>query len=351
MFRDIDDLRIKSIRPVIPPALLVEELPVKEEASEHIANAREAIAKIIRGEDDRLMVVVGPCSIHDTKAAREYADLLKVAAEKYKDELLIVMRVYFEKPRTTVGWKGLINDPDIDESHNINKGLREARSLLLYLADIGLPSGTEFLDVITPQFIADLCCWGAIGARTTESQVHRQLSSGLSAPVGFKNGTGGSIQIAVDAIRSAAHSHTFLSVTKQGTSAIVETAGNPDCHIILRGSSQGPNYDADSIAETVAMMAKHDLAETVMVDCSHGNSGKDHTVQPSVAADVAEQIRQGSKSISGVMLESHLVGGSQKYVAGEDTYGQSITDKCMAWDVSETVLADFADAVKSRRNK
>jgi 3-deoxy-7-phosphoheptulonate synthase len=351
MFRDIDDLRIKSIRPVVPPALLLEELPVNEEVSEHIANSRDEIANVIKGEDDRLMVVIGPCSIHDTKAAREYADKLKEAADKYRDELLIIMRVYFEKPRTTVGWKGLINDPDIDESHNINKGLRKARGLLLYLAEIGLPSGTEFLDVITPQFIADVCCWGAIGARTTESQVHRQLASGLSVPVGFKNGTDGNIKIAVDALRSAAHSHTFLSVTKQGTSAIVETGGNPDCHIILRGSTQGPNYDADSIEETVEMLRQHDLHDAVMVDCSHGNSGKDHTVQPKVTANVAEQIRNGSKLISGVMLESHLVAGRQDYVEGEDTYGQSITDNCMGWDTSLDVLADFADAVKQRRKK
>lgn len=333
----------------MPPELLLEEQPISDEAARNVARARNEIADVVNGKDDRLLVVVGPCSIHDTKAAREYAERLKPIADQLRDDLLVVMRVYFEKPRTTVGWKGLINDPDLDESYNINKGVREARSLLGFLAELDLPSGTEFLDTITPQFIGDLCCWGAIGARTTESQVHRELASGLSVPVGFKNGTGGSIQIAVDAIRSAAHSHTFLSVKKEGTAAIVETTGNKDCHIILRGSTRGPNYDAGSIAKTVEMLEQHDLVGRLMVDCSHGNSGKDHTVQPKVAGEVAEQIRGGSFHVSGVMLESHLLGGRQNYVAGEDTYGQSITDKCMSWENTIPVLEDFADAVRQRR--
>ena len=349
MFRQIDDTRIAQLRPLISPAILMEELPANDRSRSVVAGARDAAIEIIEGRADRMLVIVGPCSVHDTGAAREYAKLLKSAADRLAEDLLVVMRVYFEKPRTTVGWKGLINDPGIDGSFQINRGLHEARSLLVDLAELGLPAGTEFLDTITPQFLADLVAWGAIGARTTESQVHRELASGLSMPVGFKNGTGGSIQIAIDAIRSAAHSHCFLSVTKLGTSAIVETLGNTACHLILRGSSRGPNYDADSIAEAVGAIEKAGLVPSVMVDCSHGNSGKDHTRQPMVASDVAAQVAAGSTAITGVMLESHLVGGRQSWDATSATYGQSITDACMAWEATVPVLEELAAAVRARR--
>jgi 3-deoxy-7-phosphoheptulonate synthase len=350
MIRLTDDLRIEKIRPLIPPAILMENLPITERASTTVAEGRHAIAAALRGDDDRLVVVVGPCSIHDVDAAREYAARLKAEAERHARDLVVVMRVYFEKPRTTVGWKGLINDPNLDGSFVINRGLHLARALLLDLAELGLPTGCEFLDTITPQYIADLVSWGAIGARTTESQVHRELASGLSVPVGFKNGTDGNIQIAIDAVKAAGHPHQFLSVTKQGLSAIVATRGNPDCHVILRGASGGPNYGAEDVARAVAALEKAALRGRVMVDCSHGNSGKDHRRQPLVAGDLAGQIRGGSAAVTGVMVESHLVEGRQDPVAGLPlVYGQSITDACIGWTDTVPVLAELAAAVGARR--
>ncbi|MFN8535334.1 MAG: 3-deoxy-7-phosphoheptulonate synthase [Dehalococcoidia bacterium] len=350
MYRQTDDLRIERLKPLIPPAILMEEFPLTPEASETIAEGREAITRILQGEDDRLIVILGPCSIHDVSAAREYANRLHEQARELSGELLVVMRVYFEKPRTTVGWKGLINDPHLDGSFNINHGLRLARGLLLDLAKLGMPVGTEFLDTITPQFIADLVSWGAIGARTTESQVHRELASGLSMPVGFKNGTGGSIQLAVDAVRAASLPHQFLSVTKQGVAAIVVTRGNDACHIILRGSTRGPNYRAEDVDGAASLLEGAGLPARIMIDCSHGNSGKDSSRQPAVAADVASQIAVGNRQIVGVMLESHLVGGRQD-VAPEMplTYGQSITDACLSWGDTVPVLKDLSRAVRARR--
>lgn len=351
MLYNTDDIRIERLRPLISPAIFLEEHPLSETGAQLVSDNRKQAADIIKGDDDRLLVVVGPCSIHDVDAALEYGELLKGEIAKYKDDLQIVMRVYFEKPRTTVGWKGLINDPDIDDSYNINKGLRLARTLLLDLIEKGVPAGTEFLDTITPQYYADTVSWGAIGARTTESQVHRQLASGLSMPVGFKNGTGGSIKIAVDAIGAARHPHHFLSVTKFGTSAIVETTGNDACHLILRGSTRGPNYDAANIETAVEALKKGDQAPTrVMVDCSHGNSNKDHTQQPVVANAVAEQLTNGSDAIMGVMLESHLVEGRQSYDGPESAvYGQSITDACMNFAQTQEVFETLAAAVRARR--
>lgn len=351
MFHNTDDIRIRRLRPLISPAILLEEEPITATASQVVSSNREQTTDIIFGRDDRLLVVVGPCSIHDIDAALEYADKLKPAIEAYKDDLQIVMRVYFEKPRTTVGWKGLINDPDIDNSFNINKGLRTARALLLELANRGIPSGTEFLDTITPQYLADLVVWGAIGARTTESQIHRELASGLSVPVGFKNGTGGSVRIAVDAIRAARHPHHFLSVTKFGTSAIVETTGNEACHLILRGSSRGTNYDAQSIAEAATELSAADAPARVMVDCSHGNSNKDHNRQSVVADDIAQQLRDGSDAIMGVMIESHLVAGRQDYKGADSTYGQSITDACISLEDTLPIFDNLAAAVRARRAK
>jgi 3-deoxy-7-phosphoheptulonate synthase len=315
-----------------------------------VLNTRGAIQKILRGEDDRLLVIAGPCSIHDIKAALDYASRLQKEIEKHKQDLCIIMRVYFEKPRTTVGWKGLINDPGLDDSFRINDGLKLARSLLLQLADQGIASGTEYLDMISPQYIADLVSWGAIGARTTESQCHRELASGLSCPVGFKNGTGGSIQIAIDAVGSASHSHHFLSVTKEGRSAIFQTAGNPDCHVILRGGSKHPNYDPETIRETAEKLEKAKLRPGIVVDCSHANSGKDHVRQVTVCKDIAGQIAGGEKHIVGVMIESHLVAGAQKQVPGKPlVYGQSITDACMGWDDTTGLLDTLAEAVRKRR--
>ena len=352
MFEATDDIRINGIRPLLPPAILTEELPLSEHASHTVASARRSIAAALAGEDDRLLVVAGPCSIHDTKAALEYADRLQSAAEAHEQDLLMVMRVYFEKPRTTVGWKGLINDPHLDGSFDINTGLRTARRLLLDLANRGLPAGCEFLDTITPQHLADLVSWGAIGARTTESQVHRELASGLSMPVGFKNGTDGNIQIAIDAIGAAAHPHRFLSVTKQGIAAIVETAGNKSCHVILRGSSAGPNYDADSVAAVADSLSGAGLPARIMIDCSHGNSQKDFKRQAAVAEAIAAQLAEGSRRISGVMLESHLKEGKQNHNDNLPlTYGQSITDACMSWESTETVLAELAAGVRARRSK
>ncbi len=350
MFQTTDDARIVGYRPLLPPAILMEELPLTEQASNTVSRARHAAEQIIRGQDDRLLIVVGPCSIHDPNAALEYADKLQGIAERLKKDLMIVMRVYFEKPRTTIGWKGLINDPHLDGSFDINNGLRAARRLLLELANRGLAAGTEFLDVITPQFIADLIAWGAIGARTTESQVHRELASGLSMPVGFKNGTDGSVQIAVDAIDAARNPHHFLSVTKQGISAIVTTKGNPHCHVILRGSNSGPNFDSDAITACAKTLAKAGLANRLMIDCSHGNSRKDPTRQPAVAADLGRQVAAGSRVIGGLMLESHLKEGKQTHPAETPlVYGQSITDACLSWADTEPVLEKLAQAVQARR--
>ncbi|MGB0774868.1 MAG: 3-deoxy-7-phosphoheptulonate synthase [Akkermansiaceae bacterium] len=348
-----DDLRIGEIKPLISPAVLSYYLPMSDKASEVVSNARREAESILKGEDDRLLVVVGPCSIHDTGAAIEYATRLKETAARYEDDLQVVMRVYFEKPRTTVGWKGLINDPHLDGSFDINRGLRIARELLLELAEMGVPAGTEFLDTISPQYYADLISWGAIGARTTESQIHRELASGLSMPVGFKNGTGGSLQIALDAIQASARPHNFLSVTKQGVSAIVRTEGNDACHVILRGSSQGPNYDSESIAEVESKLNGAGLLESMMVDCSHGNSLKDYRNQPKVVQSLCEQISAGSKSITSVMIESNLVEGAQKLKPSlaDMTYGQSVTDQCVSWPTTENMLDEFAKAVQARREQ
>ncbi|MGB7743491.1 MAG: 3-deoxy-7-phosphoheptulonate synthase [Terracidiphilus sp.] len=350
MFHSTEDVRIQWTKVVLPPVFLEEELPVSEAASETIFTGRQEITSILNGQDDRLIVLAGPCSIHDTKAAREYAGLLKTAIAKFSRDLRIVMRVYFEKPRTTIGWKGLINDPHLDETYKINDGLRLARHLLLDLAEIGVPSGTEFLDMISPQYIAGLVSWGAIGARTTESQVHRQLVSGVSCPVGFKNATSGDIQVAIDAILSASYSHTFLGHTHHGQSAIFVTTGNPDCHIILRGGSRLTNFDAASVAETAAQMVKSGIAPRIMIDFSHANSRKDYSRQSVVGRDVAAQIAAGNRHIIGVMIESNLVAGAQKLIPGQPlVYGQSITDACIDWAETHKLLEELAAAVRSRR--
>jgi 3-deoxy-7-phosphoheptulonate synthase len=352
MLRPTDDLRIDRIRPLIPPEILMETLPLSERASTTVADSRDAAARILRRQDDRIIVIVGPCSIHDVAAAREYARGLRELAGELADALFIVMRVYFEKPRTTVGWKGLINDPYLDGTFKVNEGLALARGLLLDLAEMGMPAGCEFLDTITPQYIADLVSWGAIGARTTESQVHRELASGLSVPVGFKNGTDGNTQIAIDAIQAAGHPHHFLSVTKQGLSAIVATRGNPDCHLILRGASSAPNYDAASVARAVAALEKAKLPPRLMIDCSHGNSRKDPLRQPAVAHDLAAQIRGDGRTIAGVMIESHLLAGRQDPVPGQPLiYGQSITDACLGWSETVPVLRELAGAVRARTRR
>lgn len=346
-----DDLRIDAIKPLIPPAILMEELPITDAASELIALSRQHITEALHGQDSRLVCVVGPCSIHDPDAALDYAQRLKAQADRFAEDLLIVMRVYFEKPRTSIGWKGLINDPALDGSFAINKGLRIARKLLLDIAGIGLPSGCEYLDTIMPQFLADLVSWGAIGARTTESQIHRELASGLSCPIGFKNATNGNTQVAVDAIAAARHPHHFLSVTKQGVAAIVATKGNDACHIILRGGSAGPNDSKEAIRETVALLQGQGLPPRLMVDCSHGNSLKDHTHQAVVAKRVAEKLTAAPASpLFGVMLESHLVEGRQDATSGKPlVYGQSITDACMGWDETVRVLETLAKASAQRR--
>ena len=344
-----DDLRITAMNEVISPDQLHKDCVISESASKLIFDTRTAIHNILNGKDDRLLVVIGPCSIHDPKAAREYAGKLKEMRDELGDDLLIVMRVYFEKPRTTVGWKGLINDPNLDESYEINKGLHLARCLLTDLNDMDIPAATEFLDLITPQYIADLISWGAIGARTTESQVHRELASGLSSPVGFKNGTDGTLQVAIDAIASASRPHNFLSLTKEGYSAIFATTGNDDCHIILRGGKE-PNYDAEHVEQAVAELAASKVQTRLMIDCSHANSQKEHQKQVDVAEVVAKQIAQGNENIMGVMIESHLVAGRQNVEEGKDlVYGQSITDACINWDDSVNVLKTLADAVKQRR--
>jgi 3-deoxy-7-phosphoheptulonate synthase len=350
MTETTDDLRIESLRPLIPPAILMEELPVSDADTRIISESRREVARIVTGEDDRLVIVVGPCSIHDPRAGLEYAELLKPLAQALRSDLKIVMRTYFEKPRTTVGWKGLINDPKLDGSFSINLGLRVARKFLLDVVELGMPTGTEFLDPISPQFVADLVSWGAIGARTTESQVHRELASGLSMPVGYKNGTSGDVQIAVDAVRSSAAPHRFLSVTKQGLAAIVATRGNKHCHVILRGGRTGPNYSAEAIAEAALALGKAGLRPAVMVDCSHANSQKDHKNQVRVAESLAQQVSAGSAAIFGVMIESNLVEGRQDVVAGKPLrHGQSITDACLGFAETRPVLELLASAVQARR--
>jgi len=350
MFRTTEDIHIQWTKVVLPPVFLEEEFPVTEAASETIFATRNEINEILSGADDRLLVLVGPCSIHDTRAAREYGALLKEAIAEHARDLRIVMRVYFEKPRTTIGWKGLINDPYLDQSYKINDGLRQARHLLIDLAENGVPTGTEFLDMISPQYIAGLVSWGAIGARTTESQVHRQLVSGVSCPVGFKNATSGDVQVAIDAILSAAHSHTFLGHTKHGQSAIFVTTGNPDCHIILRGGRKTVNYTAESVADTAEKMEKAGIAPRIMIDFSHANSNKDYRRQSIVCKDVAAQVAGGDKRIMGVMIESNLVAGAQSLEAGKTlVYGQSITDGCIDWAETRTLLAELAASVRARR--
>jgi len=349
-----DDERINAVTPLPPPEHLIRFFPIQGTPVETlVSSTRERIRNILSGQDDRLLVIVGPCSIHDPAAAIEYARRLKPLRDRYADTLEVVMRVYFEKPRTTVGWKGLINDPYLDETYRIDEGLRIARQLLLEINRQGVPAGSEFLDVISPQYIGDLISWGAIGARTTESQVHRELASGLSAPIGFKNGTDGNIKIALDAIQAARGAHHFLSVHKNGQVAIVETKGNPDCHVILRGGKT-PNYDAQSVERACAELSAAKLGPRLMVDCSHANSSKQHERQVEVARDIAAQRRAGSRGIFGVMVESHLQPGAQKFTPGKDdpsklVYGQSITDACIGWDDSEAVLEILSAAVRDSR--
>jgi 3-deoxy-7-phosphoheptulonate synthase len=353
MAQRTDDLRIENLRPLLPPAILMEEHAANERQTAVVVRGREDVTRILRGEDDRLLVIVGPCSIHDPTAALEYASRLAEEARRLHDDLCVVMRVYFEKPRTTVGWKGLINDPHLDGSFVINEGLRTARGFLLDVLDLDLPAGTEFLDPITPQFIADLISWGAIGARTSESQVHRELASGLSMPVGFKNGTDGTVQVALDAICSSANAHHFLSVSKQGVAAIVATVGNSDCHVILRGGSSGPNYGRSAVKAVTDALEGASLPRKVMIDCSHANSGKRHDVQPEVVRDVSGQLTEGNREIFGVMLESFLEDGNQNHSqeSGAEglVYGMSITDACMGWERTVPVLEELAQAVRQRR--
>jgi 3-deoxy-7-phosphoheptulonate synthase len=347
----IDDTRIREIKELAPPVHLLRELPASERAASTTYETRQAIHRVLHGADDRLLVVVGPCSIHDYDAAIDYATHLATVKRDLAADLVVVMRVYFEKPRSTVGWKGLINDPHLDDSYEINEGLRLARRILVEVNELDLPAGTEYLDMITPQYIADLIAWGAIGARTTESQVHRELASGLSCPVGFKNGTDGDVRIAVDAIKAASAPHHFLSVTKGGHSAIVHTAGNEDCHIILRGG-KAPNFDAASVESTCRELAGAGLAAKLMIDCSHANSRKSHERQVDVARDVAAQIAGGDERICGVMLESHLNPGRQDLMPGKELlYGVSITDACIGWDATVDVLTHLAESVRQRRLK
>ena len=344
-----DDLRIASIKAVATPTEICEEIPASEIATQTTFKARQEIHKVLDETDDRLVVIAGPCSIHDPKAALEYGERLNKLKRELDNDLIIVMRVYFEKPRTTVGWKGLINDPDLDESFQINKGLRIARQLLLDLNNSGLPAGVEYLDIITPQYLSDMVSWGAIGARTTESQVHREVASGFSCPVGFKNGTYGTTQIAIDAIRAASHSHHFLSLRKEGSSAIFTTSGNQDCHIILRGGKE-PNYDAEHIERVANELDNAGLPARIMVDFSHANSNKQHQKQLDVGRNVATQIAGGEQRIFGVMIESHLVEGNQKVIQGEElVYGQSITDACLGWEESEILMRELAEAVREKR--
>ncbi|KAF9483459.1 phospho-2-dehydro-3-deoxyheptonate aldolase [Pholiota conissans] len=350
----LENSRVKSTRPLVPPQILQEDLPLTLLSAQTVLQARLAVEKILRSEDDRLVVVVGPCSVHNLEAAKEYAKLLKAYADTAVDDLLIIMRVYFEKPRTTVGWKGLINDPELNGTFQINKGLRLARSLLLDINKMGLPAGCEFLDTISPQYTADLVSWGAIGARTTESQVHRELTSALSMPTGFKNSTDGSIGIAIDACRAARSGHVFLSVGKEGLSSIIETSGNPDVHVILRGGSSGPNYSAEYVREAGEKLAKAGLPQKVMIDCSHGNSSKQHARQVNVADDIAHQLESEDTAslIMGIMLESNLAEGRQDIPASGPAglkYGQSVTDACISWETTVPVLERLREGVRARR--
>jgi len=346
----VDDTRIGAVRPLISPALLLDELPITPAVQALVEQSRTEVANVLHGRDDRLVIVVGPCSIHDHDQAIAYAHLLKAKADTLRDDLLIVMRVYFEKPRTTVGWKGYINDPRLDGSFRINEGLRRARELLLEISSLGLPTGTEFLDLLSPQYIADLIAWGAIGARTTESQTHRQLASGMSCPIGFKNGTDGGVQIAADAIVAARASHAFMGMTKMGLAAIFETRGNDDAHVILRGGKKGPNYDAAGVEEACAALRKVGLREQVMIDCSHANSGKSHDRQVDVAQEIGAQLSAVEQRIVGVMIESHLEAGRQDLKPGVPLKrGVSITDACISWAQTEPVLDGLAEAVRARR--
>jgi 3-deoxy-7-phosphoheptulonate synthase len=350
MRQPISDLRIRTARPLLSPAILEEDLPLAESGATLVHAARATLSDILQGRDDRLVAIVGPCSIHDPAAALEYARKLKPVADRLARDLFVVMRVYFEKPRTTVGWKGLINDPKLDGSFQVNTGLRLARKLMLDINAAGLPIGTEFLDTTLGQYYADLVSWAAIGARTTESQIHRELASGLSMPVGFKNRTDGDLQVAIDAIVSARHPHCFPSLTREGAPAVLATTGNPECHLVLRGGAAGPNYDALHVARSVALLTKAGALPVVLVDCSHGNSGKQHDRQPAVAADIAAQVAGGSRGVIGVMFESHLIGGAQKHEPGKPlAYGQSITDACLSFDETVPVLENLAAAVAARR--
>ena len=346
-----DDVRITGMEEVIAPEALIEELPITAAASRTTFTARQAISDILHGRDSRLMVVIGPCSIHDPAAALEYADRLRELARRHEEQLLVIMRVYFEKPRTTVGWKGLINDPHLDDSYDINTGLRRARGLLLDLAREGMPAATELLDPVVPQYIADLISWTAIGARTTESQTHREMASGLSMPIGYKNSTNGSATIAINAMQAAAKPHHFLGINRDGHASIVSTTGNPYGHLVLRGGSQGSNYHLEAVQESAAELSKAGLQDRLMVDCSHANSNKDFRRQAEVLASVAEQLRGGSNHVMGVMIESHLVEGNQKLNADltQLTYGQSVTDACISLETTETLLEDLAAAVASRK--
>ncbi|MBB6120745.1 3-deoxy-7-phosphoheptulonate synthase [Nocardiopsis algeriensis] len=347
-----NDTRVSSYKPLIAPGDLLAELPLGPERSALVEDARAEVKRVLDGEDDRLLVVVGPCSVHDPESAMDYARRLADLVPSLREDLCVVMRVYFEKPRTTVGWKGLINDPGLDETFDVHRGLRTARQLLLDINSLGLPAGTEFLDPITPQYIADVVSWGAIGARTTESQVHRQLSSGLSTPVGFKNGTDGDVQVAVDAVGAAAASHTFFGVDPTGAGSVVVTEGNPDCHVILRGGRSGPNYGAEPVNAALDTIEKAGLPRRLMIDASHANSGKDHKRQRGVAEAIGAQVAEGQRGIIGVMLESFIAEGAQKLADPADlVYGQSITDKCMGWDTTVTVLEDLAEAVRLRRKE
>ena len=351
MHQPTSDLRISTARPLLSPAILEEDLPLPDAGAALVQAARRSVGDILAGRDDRLLAIVGPCSIHDPAAARDYAKKLKPVADRLARDLLVVMRVYFEKPRTTIGWKGLINDPHLDGSFQVNTGLRLARQLMLDINAAGLPIGTEFLDTTLGQYYADLVSWAAIGARTTESQIHRELASGLSMPVGFKNRTDGDLQVAVDAIVSARHPHCFPSLTREGAPAVLGTTGNPEGHLVLRGGSRtGPNFDAQHIAEATDLLRKAAVPATIVVDCSHGNSGKQHDQQPQVAADLATQVAGGERAIIGFMLESNLVGGAQKYEPGQaPVYGQSITDACLSFEETVPVLEKLAQAAAARR--
>ncbi len=351
MYFKTDDLRILAKRPLSSPAVVAEELSLSEKGTEFVTSSRRAISAALRRDDDRLVVITGPCSIHDVKAANEYAARLMPLIRKHEKDLVVVMRVYFEKPRTSIGWKGLINDPHIDNTFRINEGLRLARKVLLDIVELGVPAATEFLDTVSPQYTADLVSYGAIGARTTESQVHRELASGLSMPVGFKNGTDGDVQVAVDAVMSSKSPHWFTGVSKDGVAAIFETSGNAEAHAILRGGSRtGPNYDANSVAGALALLEKANQPQSIVIDCSHGNSSKDHNRQPIVASDIAAQIAGGNRAITGVMIESNLVAGNQKWTGPETSvYGLSITDACIDFARTEPVLEELAAAVRARR--